>query len=344
MTLALGVIALTACGPDQPLLVVQVRSDARAGDEVDRVEVAVLRADDLGQPVASPVALRETTLAAGDDLLGGLRVLQEELEQPGDYLARARLLSGSTIVGERRALVQVRESIVVTLVITSACTGVMCDVDVEGRPLTCRGGACVDARCAPESPQFCPPDACDVDTDCADGPACLRGRCIAGECGSVADDSACPGGRCDRALGCVGASDAGPLDAGMSDAGMADAGMPDAGFVHDPGDGCTNPFVLDAPMMIVGNTCEATDTEPVCFSSGREDVWFALPGRCDLRLDTNNQLHLGTGALCGSLAGGRCQSVGGMITGTFGPPNEDFIILEKRSGCGPYIVEVMSCE
>ena len=40
------VLSSTGCGPDRPLLVVEVRSDARAGDEVDRVEVAVLRADD----------------------------------------------------------------------------------------------------------------------------------------------------------------------------------------------------------------------------------------------------------------------------------------------------------
>lgn len=334
--LVILVVALAGlgCGPERPLLLVQVRSDARPGVEVDRLEVAVLRAGELGQPVASPVALRELDLAEGDDLFGGLRALEAELDAPGDYLARARLLSGSTIVGQRRAVVQVTESVAVTLVITSACAGVECDADAEGRPLTCREGACVDARCAPEAPVFCPPAACDGDGDCGDGPGCLRGRCLDGECGSVPEDDACTMGRCDRALGC--------LD--VADAGVPDAGGVDAGVVFEPGDGCTAPFVLDAPQTVSGDTCDFTDAAEVCFSAGRSDVWFSLPGRCQLVLDTNNQLHLGSGDPCGSLAGGSCRSVGGMISGTFGPPMEDFLILEKRDGCGPYSVEVVSCE
>ncbi|WP_438032450.1 MopE-related protein [Sorangium sp. So ce204] len=47
-------------------------------------------------------------------------------------------------------------------------------------------------------------DPCESAQDCADGVPCTIDRCVSGRCASEADDTRCPGGRCDRARGaCV---------------------------------------------------------------------------------------------------------------------------------------------
>ncbi|WP_437596970.1 MopE-related protein [Sorangium sp. So ce590] len=62
---------------------------------------------------------------------------------------------------------------------------------------SCGGGA-------PQQPQQGSGEPCESAKDCADGVPCTVDSCFGGRCESVADDTRCPGGRCDRARGsCV---------------------------------------------------------------------------------------------------------------------------------------------
>lgn len=152
----------------------------------------------------------ETTAFTDGDYLSGERVGV----LPGGFgtatlTVTLRDTDGEVLDGRISGLELAREGRSgVTVVITRDCKGVMCPEASAPRATACLGGECVDPRCSPETPEFCPPPRCALASDC-DPPAvaCAGSRCEDGTCLVAPDDGRCAAGEiCDPDLGCVDAA------------------------------------------------------------------------------------------------------------------------------------------
>lgn len=228
-------LALAGC-TSSVSMIVELRTELRAGAEIARVETDVFRGDASPATDAPLRSAPPRALAPTEDALAGVRVAELDGLEPGTYLVRVRALdAAANHQGTALVLVALRASRVVTAILTRDCRDVTCPGDGAPTAIACLDGRCVEPTC-PEDPSTCPPPECAADGECtpAGAAACVRGACLAGFCVEYPDDARCGAGRCDRVEGCVGdASDAG-VDAG-SDAG-ADAGS-DAGV--DAGPACS---------------------------------------------------------------------------------------------------------
>ncbi|MEQ9078195.1 MAG: hypothetical protein RLP09_30290 [Sandaracinaceae bacterium] len=245
----------SGCTDDGRLLTVDLRTDLRGGQEFDRVVTEVF-------PASGRTPIRSVEAMAPES---GGRVAELEGLAPGTYRVRVRLLQTGVDVVSGAVILTLRDTAqAVTLVVTSDCRDVPCEELTE----TCRGGACVDARCSPESPSFCEAPECAAPADCP-GPGldCGDAVCLEGVCGVSLESTRCGGGVCDRVEGCVGA----PRDAG------ADAGIPDAGVCDE------TPCRLVAPQCGCGATemC-ARPADPRCVPPGdaAEDEPCGNDGDC----------------------------------------------------------------
>lgn len=208
--LAFAILA-SGCDGDGRLLTVDLRTDLRGGQEFDRVVTQVF-------PASSRAPLRTAESQAP---ASGGRVAELEGLAAGTYRVRVQLLLGGEEVVSGAVILTLRDAAqAVTLVVTSDCRDVPCEALTE----TCRGGACVDARCSPQSPSFCEAPVCVAPTDCpASGLDCGDAVCLDGVCGVALEPTLCASGVCDRARGCVGGlEDAGTEDAGLEDSGVCD--------------------------------------------------------------------------------------------------------------------------
>jgi len=212
--LAILLVALAGlgCEDEGRLLTVDLRTDLRAGQEFDRAVTQLF-------PASSRTPLRTVEEDAPRE---SGRVAELDGLPAGTYRVRLGLFQGATEVVRGSVIVTLRESAqAVTLVVTADCRDVPCDELTE----TCRGGACVNARCSPETPELCASPECAVAADCpAPAQDCADAVCLEGVCGERLESSACGSGVCDRVDGCVTLGDGG-LDAGPVDAGLADAGF-----------------------------------------------------------------------------------------------------------------------
>jgi len=155
------------------------------------------------------------------DYVMGVRIAEFGGLEVGDVTFVVRLLRLGTVLVEREVTIFVEGSVGVTVVITRECSTVTCEVGSA-----CLGGECVNARCTPETPEFCATPTCTADDDCADTISCTADFCFDGTCFRTADDTLCAAGEmCEPTLDCVTAV----MDAG------ADAG--DTGPPMDASDG-----------------------------------------------------------------------------------------------------------
>ncbi len=101
---------------------------------------------------------------------------------------------------------------IVTIVLTRSCEGVMCPNDNPAFD-SCLGGRCVDPRCTPETPEFCPPGQCVSAAECGVPDAeCVESRCGDGVCLAVPNNALCAEGQvCHGLRGCI---DQEPRDGG----------------------------------------------------------------------------------------------------------------------------------
>lgn len=171
---AVGVLVLLAgCPTPGRTLRVDVRTDLSVTTEFDALEVEI----------SGPESRRADAVAdpATDYLLGSRIARFDQLPQ-GEYAVTVRLTRAGEPITSSRALVAVRGSHAVTLVVTRSCIGVTC-----GESERCWNRECVPASCTPETPEPCPDPICAIDADCGGGVM----RCLAGECFSPRD-AACP--------------------------------------------------------------------------------------------------------------------------------------------------------
>lgn len=245
--------------PTQPTVRVDLKTDYVPFVEFDAVRMEVGDND---------LAFRiDRVVDGGENYLRGQRI-NETMVQRGEHPITITLFHTGAVVATRRVSAIVQANItVVTVVLTRSCEAVMCPNDNPALE-SCLGGRCVDPRCTPETPEFCPAAQCEAPTECAmPDNACVESRCDLGVCLAVPNNALCDDGEvCHGLRGCIVGDvrrDAGPSDGGMIDVQMFDAGSRDAG-------------PLDAGTTDSG--------APDVFDGGTPDVFDAgppPPGACD---------------------------------------------------------------
>jgi hypothetical protein len=268
--LAALVVMLGACSDDGgPSLFVDLRTDFAPDVEFQRVRTT------LSARPGAPALLIDHEVESGASYLEGRRVADFLDIAPGAVSLVVELVKDNgSVVAERRAAVELRDDLAVTVVITRSCLGIECpgSGDDPGA-VACLGGRCVAPECSAEHPEACGPAECDDPTDCGPYPGCVQARCELGSCLAVAMDSLCGAGQvCDRELGCLGgAPDGGVADGG--DAGL-DAGGGDAG---GPGPlACADSYLGSrvGPDVATGTTRDRDDDYARCLGGGSPDVSF----------------------------------------------------------------------
>lgn len=230
LVLSLGMLA--GCETNHGI-VVQLASNMTPGREIDvaRVELSsgstVVSSTDTPLPVDRALG-RPVRIAAFDHLA------------EGRYTVTVTLLLRGVEVQRRRVIRDVSRVVVVTVLMTRECNGVMCPGSGDPSALECLGGRCVPPECDEEHPELCPTPDCTSDSDCMVSTiACAPRACSAsGTCFARADDELCSAGStCDPDNGCVdtlvdaaASPDAAPpRDAGIDAAPPRDAGVDAAG-------------------------------------------------------------------------------------------------------------------
>lgn len=235
---------LSACGSDGSALAVSVRTDMVPGVEFSRVDTLLLEATEPGT-ATSTLAQKRLMIGRQNDFGAGVRVASFDELSPGELVVLVQLVdSRGAVVVERRTRLNLASDFAVSVILTRDCAGVMCP-SPGGAPLfaACVAGRCVDERCQPEAPEFCPEYICDPTTNdvsaCPDSADCADRLCASGIClYPTKDPSMCNDTEwCDPFSGCTPLTDeildGGPgMDAdspdGGDDASMSDASENDA--------------------------------------------------------------------------------------------------------------------
>ncbi len=249
--LVLSLAATLAACSSPPRLVLELRTDLTPGVEFTEIVTHVSRE----RPGAERDQLRRTLeivveAPAGDtSFLDGVRIADLPDLPPGTYWVEVLLRAddgavvATGVLGPLELVVDTAR----TVRITRDCVGVECPGSGPPGFLACLAGQCVDPRCSPEEPDFCPPVSCEADPDCAPRAiTCADTRCVTGTCFVYSTGERCPDGSfCD----------------------------PDAGCVPDlpPPPDCLGPVCSTGDECVIGRL--GCDGEPVC------EPWaVALPG------------------------------------------------------------------
>ncbi len=232
----LGVVA--GCGGKPVDLTVDVITDWSPSRDFVTVETDVSREAFSGEGTSGEVQQVTLGVTGTEPWLDGVRVADLADLGEGTFYVRVTLMSsGGRAIARRVLVVVLEESRAVQVLLTRTCRDVVCPAPAGAPELSeCQGGSCVDPRCSPSTPEYCPPPECRSTSECeallgcVGAVECRRGYCVCVE-GELRD---------------------GGLDGGV-DAGR-DAGS-DAG--HDAGSGC---FVdPDGTPCDDGNACTTGD-------------------------------------------------------------------------------------
>ncbi|MBK8173662.1 MAG: hypothetical protein IPK60_25445 [Sandaracinaceae bacterium] len=250
---------------DSRTLEVQVATGLVPGPEFALVRTDVVTAGDVD------VGNAYSEARFGDAFARGRQVASFSLAAAGEYVVRVRLLrtNGSLLI-QRRVRIVVDGDYVLVVHLTRDCVDVECPSPGGSPALTeCLGGQCVDPRCAPPAPQFCPEILfCNASSDCEAGATCATPVCTTGVCEAEAIAGSCGEAMyCNPDEGCKpfpdASSDAGepPLDGGLDDAAI-DANL-DAGAVVDSGVVCNTVCTPDDDPCYAGYW-DCSGGDPVC--------------------------------------------------------------------------------
>lgn len=285
--LALCAVVLAACGGDNggSLLSVSVATGLVPGHEFNSVLTDVTRLDGDG----STLPPREARVVFSDGFARGKGVAEFDNLSPGRYSVFVRLLRlDGTILVSRRVQIELVADFNLVVHLTRDCVGVVCPAPAGSPALSeCLSGTCVDPRCNPPDPTFCPDITfCVADADCPATASCATGVCTLGVCEADPNASACtPPSYCNPdpvSGGCVmpvvvdgGVDAAVDADAGtdagddasmlpdlsmpMEDAGEVDASMPEG----DAGPICGTICTSEADPCVFGYW-DCSEATPVC--------------------------------------------------------------------------------
>lgn len=203
--LAVLSLALPGCSGEavsDSTLLLQLETDLLPGVEFVGVEA------DLFPDLASldGEALDRRTNYALESSMFPLPVADFEVGSSGSRVLRVRLrgASGRTRL-ERIAIVEVSGTRTATVIMTRSCEGISCPGSGDSATdIACLGGRCVDPRCGPESPEFCPAAECSSPVDCPAVAACADRRCDFGVCLPTVRALSCGQDQfCNPDVGCV---------------------------------------------------------------------------------------------------------------------------------------------
>lgn len=153
------------------------------------------------------LGLQERAIATTDALGAGVTVASFDAPRSGTHTVHVSLLDlRGEVVGARDVVFEADATRSVTVVISAACGGVECPGAGAANATACQAGTCVDPRCAPEAPEFCPPALrCTDSSDCTGIVSeCATSTCVSGFCLDVPRAAACEAAEyCAREDGCV---------------------------------------------------------------------------------------------------------------------------------------------
>ncbi len=193
-SLVVALFFVAGCGQD-PLLLIDLKTDIVPGAEFDRVRVDVIEAAGAG------ATFREHPVSVGEDYLNGARVAELEGLTAGSVTVRLTLTSDGDEVVQRPVRVELDGRLAVTVVITRNCVGVTCPLD-DPTAQACLAGRCVQDTCVEGDPS-CGEAECADDSECRGGRTCAVGRCSAGTCLYEPGDRCPSSTMCDLDYGCI---------------------------------------------------------------------------------------------------------------------------------------------
>lgn len=293
------IACLAGCSGTPVGVTVDLISDWVPGLDFVAVETEISsEAFDVGS--AAEVRQASLTVTGTERFLRGARVAELDDVGTGRRFVRVRLLDATGRAIATRILdLTLERSFAVTLLVTRSCRDVECPAPAGAPELSeCQAGTCVDPRCSPSSPEFCPGPACETDVDCitliewCDGARICgsSGHCLCADAPDVPDAGPDTGGCTSSEVTC---SD------GLDDDcdGLTDCADPDCtGSACDDGFYCTNNDTCGADLA-------CSDTEPTCPTFCNESTM----GCDECTSDTD----------CGSATTGAWGSCGG-FAGTCG--------------------------
>lgn len=261
LTTLLPLLVLSACGETTYDLAIDLRTDLVGGVEFDAIRLEI---DGEAQSFA---------LDSDVSYADGVRLDDVRVESGDHQVVGSLTLAGRTVI-ERATTVRLDTNRGMTVLLSRSCRGVDCSSSGAARE-ACSAGMCVDERCTPETPEFCPlTPECSNDDDCAVG-MCGYRTCAAGVC-LRGDDRTCGALQyCDPDMGCLDRPVAGPVDSGV-DAVIGDAGTDGTDF--DAGG--------PQPIDDAGN--DAPDTGRVC--TGADGSFGCVRPAQSLRVGTGSPL------------------------------------------------------
>lgn len=196
---------LSACDEDEPRLVVVMRSDLAARDELVSVTVEL-----VGLTTSTT-----TSIARGDDLANGVVVYDRHLSPLAERHLRLHLVGNDGELATRDLVFAHLADREISVLVPRLCVDVDCDED-GGE--TCVLGQCAAATCVDGDESVCPDAMCESDDECAPSAACATGVCSEGVCLGFGDDDQCATGEwCSPDEGCSVMPYT--VDAGVTDGG-----------------------------------------------------------------------------------------------------------------------------
>lgn len=258
----------------------------------------------------SALPVQEARALFGEDFARGAHVGSFSNLPPGTYLVVARLLRGDgTSLISRRVQIELAADYTLMVHLTRDCVGAVCPLAAGSPALSeCLAGTCVDPRCNPPNPEFCPAITfCLTAADCPQPAECANALCTEGVCTTESIAGACPlNSYCDptgAGNGCTGDVfvDAGVPDAGDADVSLdasePDAAMPDATMI-DPDAFVDGDAAVDVDAGPICGTICTLESDPCLFG-----YWECAPGVAPACVEINFKP---AGSSCG--AGRTCTA------------------------------------
>lgn len=240
-----------ACGGEEGVdIEVRVISELVPEREVGTVTVALFSG--LANTSTTSLGTTQRPLMYGEPLARGLWVTSFRGVAKGTYTLWVTLeRQNGEKLAQRPLTVTVTEDASYTVALTADCARAECPSPGGSAAfIACLAGECVDPRCTPETPEFCPPELdlfCNTDTDCMPRTACALSTCVDGLCIDQALSSECGEGEfCSSLSGCT-------------------ADEPVEGAPPNPAGICGDACVLDdAPCHYAFYVCDADGENAVC--------------------------------------------------------------------------------
>jgi hypothetical protein len=187
-----SLLCLTACADDPSSLTVRVITGLVPGPEFRTVQTTILDGATVST-VSTSLATAEAMALFGNDYARGHNVSTFAVSD-GTYRVRVRLLrpNGALLV-ERIVALTLAGNAVLPVHITRDCVGVECPTPGGSAEFSsCLAGRCVDPRCSPVTPEYCPTIAfCNDATSCGETSSCATQLCTEGVCTPSAIEASC---------------------------------------------------------------------------------------------------------------------------------------------------------